>query len=72
VSLFISVYLDEDVDVVIAELLRSRGFTATTTVAAGRQGASDEEQLIFAAEQGHTLLTHNRADFDALASPRAP
>ena len=50
-SLFIRLYLDEDVDVFV-QMLRGRGFEATTTLASGRQGASDEAQLVFAAEQG--------------------
>lgn len=30
IDIFIHVYLDEDVDVLVASLLRSRGFEATT------------------------------------------
>ena len=65
--LFIEVYLDEDVDILIAELLRARGFTATTTVEAGNRGASDADQLAYAAARGQAFLTHNRVDFEALA-----
>jgi hypothetical protein len=36
--LFIELYLDEDVDVLIADLLRARGFKATTTREAGQFG----------------------------------
>ncbi len=65
--LFIELYLDEDVHVVIADLLQGRGFTATTARDAGQLEKSDEEQLAYAVSQRKTLLTHNRHDFEALA-----
>lgn len=66
-QLFIELYLDEDVHVVIADLLRGRGFVATTAHAEGQLAKSDEEQLAYAVSQRKTLLTHNRHDFEALA-----
>ena len=66
-KLFIDLYLDEDVNVVLSELVRARGFRATTTQEAGQLGKSDAEQLAFAAQQGKAILTHNRVDFEALA-----
>lgn len=65
-GLFIELYTDEDVDVLIADLLRARGFNVLTTRDAGRLHATDEEQLAFAAAAQRTLLTHNRNDFEAL------
>lgn len=65
--LFIELYLDEDVDTLLATLARARGFAAETTVEAGNLGAGDEQQLVHAAERGLTLLTHNRAHFEQLA-----
>jgi predicted nuclease of predicted toxin-antitoxin system len=65
--LFIELYLDEDVDVLIAQLLRARGFVVVTTQAAGQLRSSDAEQLAYAVRQHETLLTHNRVDFEALA-----
>lgn len=65
-QLFIELYLDEDVDVLLAQLVRARGFSAATTQEAGRLGATDEQQLIYAASQHWALLTHNRADFESL------
>jgi len=65
--LFIELYLDEDVDVLVADLLRARGFVATTTRDAGNLQASDVDQLASAVSRQETLLTHNRADFEALA-----
>jgi predicted nuclease of predicted toxin-antitoxin system len=67
-ELFMSLYLDEDVDVLVATLLRAKGFQAVTTVEAGNIGASDDLQLQFAATAGHVLLTHNRVDFERLAA----
>jgi predicted nuclease of predicted toxin-antitoxin system len=64
---FIELYLDEDVDVLVADLLRARGFVATTTRDAGKLQASDAEQMACAVGRQETLLTHNRADFEALA-----
>jgi predicted nuclease of predicted toxin-antitoxin system len=65
--LFIELYLDEDVSVLVADLLRARGFVATTTREAGNLGSSDLEQLKRAITQDKTFLTHNRADFEMLA-----
>jgi hypothetical protein len=43
--LFITFYLDEDVDVLLADLVRARGFEVETTQKAGQIGKSDAEQL---------------------------
>ena len=67
-QLFAQLYLDEDVSVLLAALLRSRGFEAVTTWEAGNIGATDDRQLEFAAGRGLALLTHNRSDFERLAS----
>ena len=66
-QLFIDLYLDEDVDVLLAHLVRARGFGVVTTQEAGHVGRTDTEQLAFAVDQGKTILTHNRVDFEALA-----
>ena len=65
--LFVEVYLDEDVDVLVANLLRARGFRATTTREADQLGSSDAEQLAYAVAQRLALVTHNRHHFEALA-----
>ncbi len=41
-KLFIELYLDEDVDVLVAELIRARGFSAMTTVEAGQLHNDDD------------------------------
>lgn len=66
-KLFIELYLDEDVDVLIAELLARRGYSAITARDAGTLGQADSEQLIYAVRQHRAFLTHNRADFEQLA-----
>ena len=66
-ELFIQVYLDEDEDVLVAELLRARGYVATTTLDEGQHGKSDAEQLAYAASHGKAIVSHNRGDFEALA-----
>jgi hypothetical protein len=66
-EIFIELYNDEDVSVLIADLIRARGFSVLTTLEAGNLGKSDAEQLEFAANQKRVLLTHNRVDFEELA-----
>ena len=41
-QLFVELYLDEDVSVLVARILRSRGFTAVTTQEAGQVENSDQ------------------------------
>jgi predicted nuclease of predicted toxin-antitoxin system len=65
--LFIELYLDEDVNVLVADLLRGRGFVAVTTRDESQLQNSDAKQLAYAVSQRKTLLTHNRVDFEALA-----
>ena len=67
-GLFIKLYLDEDVDVLVAELLQVYGFTAVTTREADRLGSEDDEQLAHAVREGMAVLTHNRVHFEALAA----
>ena len=65
-SLFIRLYLDEDVSVFLAQLLRPHGFEVLTTREAQNLGCSDEAQLQFATAHQYTILTHNRCDFEQL------
>jgi predicted nuclease of predicted toxin-antitoxin system len=65
--LFIELYLDEDVNIVVADLLTSRGFVAETTRDRGQLGSSDREQLEYAIGHRKAILTHNRRDFELLA-----
>lgn len=64
--LFICLYLDEDVNILVAELLKARGFDAVTARDAGQLHATDAQQLAYAVSQGRTIVTHNRVDFEKL------
>ncbi len=65
-SLFIRLYLDEDVSVFVAQLLRSHGFEVLTTNDAQDLGSSNVAQLRYATTHRLTLLTHNRVDYELL------
>jgi hypothetical protein len=62
-----TLYLDEDVSVVVAEILRNQDVKVLTVHEAGRKGKSDPEQLEFAVTYGYTFVTHNRQDYEDLA-----
>ena len=64
--LFIELYLDEDVSVLLADLIKGQGFDAVSARNSGMLGKKDEEQLEYAVSQQRTLLTHNRLDFENL------
>jgi len=66
-KLFIEIYLDENVHVLIAKIVQSHGFKAVTTQEVGRRGTSDPKQLRYANDQNYAILTHNRVDFEELA-----
>ena len=65
-SLFIRLYLDEDVNVLVSDLLKARGFDALTVRDARQLQLSDNQQLEYAISQQRALVTHNRGDFEAL------
>lgn len=65
--LFLGLYLDEDVDVLIAELIRSRGYDIVAACEEGQTRRTDAEQLAYAAAARRALATHNRDDFQRLA-----
>jgi Domain of unknown function (DUF5615) len=56
-------YIDNDVALEVAHLLRVSGHTAVTARDMGREGDRDDEQLLVASQQGHIFLTHNETDF---------
>jgi hypothetical protein len=61
-----ALYLDEDVPIALADLLRTRGHSASTTRDARRFGSPDPAQLLYAANGGLVLVTHNGGDFARL------
>lgn len=62
----ISLYLDEDVRVLLAEVLRNRGYTVSHPLEVKRTGKSDEEQLAYAVKNKMAILTHNIRDYIVL------
>ncbi|NJL52157.1 MAG: DUF5615 family PIN-like protein [Hydrococcus sp. SU_1_0] len=65
-SIFASLYTDEDMSAMVATLLRSRGFDVTTVPEQATLGKTDSEQLEFATSLGRCIMTHNRVDFERL------
>lgn len=65
--LFIEFYLDENVDILVAKILRARGVSVLTTDEAERKGQSDSEQLKFAVEGRLAIVSMDRVDFENLA-----
>ncbi len=68
--LLTKLYLDEDVSVLLADLLRAHGVDVLTARDARTLGGSDESQLEFAISQGRAIVTHNRLDFEILHRSR--
>jgi len=63
----IKLYLDEDVDPLLAKVLRERGYDVLTVQEAGKKTLSDRKQLEFAINQGRTFFTHNIKHFVKLS-----
>jgi predicted nuclease of predicted toxin-antitoxin system len=55
--LFIELYLDEDVDALVSDLIRARGFTSITARDAGNLHKDDNEQLSYAADNRFVFVT---------------
>jgi urease accessory protein UreE len=61
-----TLYLDEDVSHHIRPLLEATGHTIYTTYQQGRAETSDGDQLLYAAANAWTIISHNRRDFELL------
>ena len=59
----ISLYLDEHIQLALAEALRTRGVDVLTTQEAGNVGLSDLGQLTFAIESKRSLFSYNKRHF---------
>jgi len=59
----ITLLLDEDVRVLLAEILRQRGYDVVHVLEVGRGGKSDPEQLLYAVSQKRVILSHNIRDY---------
>jgi hypothetical protein len=66
----ISIYCDEDVDILIKPLLEAKGFKVLTTLDEKMLGASDLQQMDYAVKRECVFLTHNRAHFEELYTGR--
>ncbi|MDI6765799.1 MAG: DUF5615 family PIN-like protein [Bacteroidota bacterium] len=64
----VRVYLDEDVSVLIAVLLRARSIDAIATKDVEMLGKSDEDNLKKAISLKCIFITHNRVDFENMYS----
>ncbi len=65
-AIFIRLYLDRHIMARLAVDLRARGYNVLRTEEAGKDTATDEEQLAFAAGGGRSILTFNIRDFAPL------
>lgn len=65
-GLGIRVYLDENVNIHVTDVLRQRGYDATHALMEGNVHLPDEQHLRFATAQGRAVVTHNFADFTRL------
>jgi len=63
----IKLYLDEDVDPLLAKVLRNRGYDVVTTQEANMLSSSDDAQFKFAVSQGRAFFTHNVKHFPKIA-----
>jgi len=62
-SLFLRLYLDEDVHKRVAAALRLRQFDVISAHEIGRWGLTDEEQLTLATAEQRALFTFNTPDY---------
>ncbi len=67
ISLYVSLYIDEDVTNQLAELIRKRGYNAVSAVDLGKISVLDDEHLAYAVERRMTVLTYNERDYVELA-----
>ena len=56
-------YIDSNVALEVAEVLRAAGHTTVTARELRREGNSDDEHLLVASQHGRIFLTHNERDF---------
>ena len=63
---FVTLYLDADVDPELARQVRQRGFDVVSAYEVGNGRLLDPDQLAYAVSQGRAILTHNARDFAPL------
>lgn len=62
----ISIYTDENIDILLKPLLRAKGITVITTQEEGMIKKGDREQVEHAIKLKSIFLTHNRVHFEQL------
>jgi len=67
----IKLYLDEDVDLLLAKVIRDREYDILSTHEAEMHKSNDYKQIDFATSQGRAILTHNIRDFHRIAKEYA-
>ena len=65
-ALFVRLYFDRHIMARLAVDLRGRGYDVVRTEEAGKDTATDEEQLAFATAENRAILTFNIRDFAPL------
>jgi hypothetical protein len=65
-KLFASLYLDEDVSILVADILRARGFDVITARDEKMLGRNDPAQLEKAISLHRCIFTHNRLHYEEL------
>ena len=53
-------YLDNDVDVTCAAVIRAAGYECWTASQAATQNDDDDEQTVYAVDKGAVIVTHDR------------
>lgn len=65
-ALYGRLYLEQDVPVQLAGMLRAQGVDVLTTLEAGGLGQDDLDQLATAVAADRAMVTHNQLDFEQL------
>jgi hypothetical protein len=60
-------FLDEDHSDIIAVIARRRGVDVISSHECGRNGLTDEQQLLHAAAEGRAVISRNYDDFNRLS-----
>lgn len=60
------IYLDEDVSVAVGPLLAGRGHDVIHAFDLNNRQVPDPDHLLYAANSGRIMVTHNRKDFEEL------
>jgi hypothetical protein len=62
----VNLYLDEDINILLATLLRARNINVITTLESNMLGSEDDDQLDYSTSKISAIVTHNRVHFENL------